>query len=151
MHLTANGHPLDTGPDRFGELEPISPSYRDPEARLAYAEQNDLQFAVPGGLIGVGTRIDPTLTRADRLVGQVLGIKGKLPHVFAEIEISYYLLRRLLHVRVCHNAACRILHSAVLESWRFSSAALGLLLLLSGWNIIFGVVGITLRDAINDC
>ena len=26
---------------------------------------------VPGGLIGVGTKIDPTLTRADRLVGQV--------------------------------------------------------------------------------
>ena len=64
-----------------------------------YAEQNDLQYAVPGGLIGVGTRIDPTLTRADRLVGQVLGIKGKLPHVFAEIEISYYLLRRLLGVK----------------------------------------------------
>jgi len=64
-----------------------------------YAESNDLQFAVPGGLIGVGTRIDPTLTRADRLVGQVLGLKGQLPDVFAEIEISYYLLRRLLGVK----------------------------------------------------
>ena len=38
-----------------------------------YAEENELQYAVPGGLIGVGTKIDPTLTRADRLVGQVLG------------------------------------------------------------------------------
>jgi len=64
-----------------------------------YAETNDLKFAVPGGLIGVGTRIDPTLTRADRLVGQVLGLRGKLPDVFAEIEISYYLLRRLLGVK----------------------------------------------------
>mmetsp|Transcript_19591 Transcript_19591/g.27713 ORF Transcript_19591/g.27713 Transcript_19591/m.27713 type:complete len:473 (+) Transcript_19591:230-1648(+) len=64
-----------------------------------YAEANDLQFAVPGGLIGVGTRIDPTLTRADRLVGQVLGLKGQLPDVFSEIEISYYLLRRLLGVK----------------------------------------------------
>lgn len=64
-----------------------------------YAEQNDLQFAVPGGLIGVGTKIDPTLTRADRLVGQVLGLKGQLPDVYAEIEISYYLLRRLLGVK----------------------------------------------------
>merc|ERR1711920_846421 len=27
------------------------------------AEQNSLQFAVPGGLIGVGTKIDPALTR----------------------------------------------------------------------------------------
>lgn len=64
-----------------------------------YAESNDLQYAVPGGLIGVGTRIDPTLTRADRLVGQVLGLKGLLPDVFGEIEISYYLLRRLLGVK----------------------------------------------------
>lgn len=38
-----------------------------------FAETNPLQFAVPGGLIGVGTSVDPTLTRADRLVGQVLG------------------------------------------------------------------------------
>jgi translation initiation factor 2 subunit 3 len=64
-----------------------------------YAEQNDLQYAVPGGLIGVGTKIDPTLTRADRLVGQVLGLKDRLPEVFIEIEISFYLLRRLLGVK----------------------------------------------------
>ena len=41
-----------------------------------FAEGNDLQYAVPGGLIGVGTLLDPTLTRADRLVGQVLGTRG---------------------------------------------------------------------------
>jgi len=64
-----------------------------------FAEHNELEFAVPGGLIGVGTRIDPTLTRADRLVGQVLGLRGQLPEVFTEVEISYYLLRRLLGVK----------------------------------------------------
>jgi translation initiation factor 2 subunit 3 len=63
------------------------------------AEKNDLQFAVPGGLIGVGTQLDPTLTRADRLVGQVLGLPNKLPHVFLEIDVKYYLLRRLLGVK----------------------------------------------------
>jgi len=52
-----------------------------------YAEQNELQFAVPGGLIGVGTTMDPTLTRADRLVGQVLGDVGSLPEVFGELEV----------------------------------------------------------------
>merc|ERR1711865_409091 len=62
-------------------------------------EKNELQYAVPGGLIGVGTKIDPTLTRADRLVGQVLGIRGHLPDVFTEVEISFYLLRRLLGVK----------------------------------------------------
>lgn len=64
-----------------------------------YAEENDLEYAVPGGLIGVGTAIDPTLTRADRLVGHVLGHKGNLPEVYIEVEVSYYLLRRLLGVR----------------------------------------------------
>merc|ERR1719247_2923635 len=63
------------------------------------AESNSLQFAVPGGLIGVGTKIDPTLTRADGLVGQVLGHPGKLPSIFIEIEVKYYLLRRLLGVK----------------------------------------------------
>jgi translation initiation factor 2 subunit 3 len=62
-------------------------------------EKNSLQYAVPGGLIGVGTKIDPTLTRADRLVGQVLGHKDCLPDVFTEVEISFYLLRRLLGVK----------------------------------------------------
>lgn len=64
-----------------------------------FAEQNHLQYAVPGGLIGVGTQIDPTLCRGDRLVGQVLGAVGTLPDIYTEIEISYHLLRRLLGVR----------------------------------------------------
>ncbi|GFY60908.1 eukaryotic translation initiation factor 2 subunit 3 [Trichonephila inaurata madagascariensis] len=64
-----------------------------------FAEANDLQYAVPGGLIGVGTKIDPTLSRADRLVGQVLGAVGSLPQIYQVLEISYYLLRRLLGVR----------------------------------------------------
>ncbi|CAI2170063.1 7807_t:CDS:10 [Funneliformis geosporum] len=64
-----------------------------------FAEHNDLKFAVPGGLIGVGTKIDPTLCRADRLVGQVLGAVGKLPKIYTELEINYFLLRRLLGVK----------------------------------------------------
>lgn len=63
------------------------------------AETNRLQYAVPGGLIGVGTSIDPTLTRADRLVGHVLGHRGNLPMVYEEIQVQYHLLRRLLGVR----------------------------------------------------
>jgi len=64
-----------------------------------FTEHNDLQYAAPGGLIGVGTKIDPTLCRADRMVGQVLGAVGALPDIFTEVEISYFLLRRLLGVK----------------------------------------------------
>ncbi|EDO18382.1 hypothetical protein Kpol_1013p54 [Vanderwaltozyma polyspora DSM 70294] len=53
----------------------------------------------PGGLIGVGTKVDPTLCRADRLVGQVVGAKGHLPSIYTDIEINYFLLRRLLGVK----------------------------------------------------
>uniref|UniRef100_A0A2K5N701 protein-synthesizing GTPase n=1 Tax=Cercocebus atys TaxID=9531 RepID=A0A2K5N701_CERAT len=63
-----------------------------------FAEHNDLQYAAPGGFIGVGTKIDPTLCQADRMVGQVLGAVGALPEIFTELEISYFLLRRLLGV-----------------------------------------------------
>lgn len=36
-------------------------------------EQNNLQFAVPGGLIALGTLIDPSLTKSDKLAGNVIG------------------------------------------------------------------------------
>jgi translation initiation factor 2 subunit 3 len=64
------------------------------------AEQNELQYAVPGGLIGVGTMIDPAQTRSDRLVGHVLGHPDKLPDIYIEIDVKFYLLRRLLGVKI---------------------------------------------------
>lgn len=64
-----------------------------------FAEKNELQYAVPGGLIGLGTKIDPTLTRTDRLVGNVIGDPGHLPDIFGELEINFFLLRRLLGVK----------------------------------------------------
>jgi len=73
-----------------------------------FAEDNDLKFAVPGGLIGVGTKIDPTLCRADRLVGQVLGSVGDLPDIFSELEINFFLLRRLLGVKTESDKQSRV-------------------------------------------
>jgi translation initiation factor 2 subunit 3 len=65
-----------------------------------FAEANDLKYAVPGGLIGVGTYIDPVLCKADRLVGHVIGLQGQeLPNVFTELEINFFLLRKLLGVK----------------------------------------------------
>ncbi len=61
-----------------------------------FAEKNCLKFAVPGGLIGVGTLLDPCLTKRDRLKGQVIGHKDSLPDVFTDLEISYTLLKRVL-------------------------------------------------------
>lgn len=73
-----------------------------------FAENNDLKFAVPGGLIGVGTRVDPTLCRADRLVGFVLGLRGQLPAIYTEIEVNYFLLRRLLGVKTADGKQAKV-------------------------------------------
>jgi len=63
-----------------------------------FADSNSLKFAVPGGLIGVGTTIDATLTKGDRLVGHVLGAIGTLPDCYAEIQIKYRLMRRVVGI-----------------------------------------------------
>ncbi|KAJ8531099.1 hypothetical protein K7X08_025830 [Anisodus acutangulus] len=64
-----------------------------------FAEQNKLHFAVPGGLIGVGTSMDPALSGSDMLVGQVLGNVGTLPEVYIKLKIrKIKLLRRLVGV-----------------------------------------------------
>ena len=67
------------------------------------AEENDLIYCIPGGLIGVGLKIDPFLTRGDRLVGRILGHPGKLPNIFSKIDVRCHLFRRLLGVREKHG------------------------------------------------
>jgi len=62
-------------------------------------ENNQLLYAVPGGLIGVGLMVDPSLTRNDKLVGNLLGYPGKLPLIYMEIEIEFKLLKKLIGVK----------------------------------------------------
>lgn len=58
------------------------------------AENNHLLYAVPGGLIAVGLMIDPSITRNDRMVGNVLGTEGNLPDIFVEIDIQFSMLKK---------------------------------------------------------
>ncbi|HID73350.1 TPA: translation initiation factor IF-2 subunit gamma [Candidatus Micrarchaeota archaeon] len=57
-------------------------------------ESEKLETASPGGLIAVGTSIDPALAKSDALVGAVLGRKGKVPNPIGEIKVKYELLKR---------------------------------------------------------
>jgi translation initiation factor 2 subunit 3 len=63
------------------------------------ADDNQLMYAIPGGLIGMGLKVDPFITKSDSLVGQIIGHPGSMPDVLSEIDVSYYLLRRLLGVK----------------------------------------------------
>ncbi|KAL6213523.1 hypothetical protein ACLB2K_012970 [Fragaria x ananassa] len=77
--------------DERGNFLKCTPLYSRIVSLLA--EGNELQFAVPGGLIGVGTTLDPALTRGDKLVGQVVGDVGSLPDVYAQLEVYYHMTK----------------------------------------------------------
>jgi translation initiation factor 2 subunit 3 len=62
------------------------------------SETQNLALAGPGGLIAVQTTVDPSLTKADRLVGQLLGIPGHLPEIYETLIISYYIMNRVVGV-----------------------------------------------------
>lgn len=61
---------------------------------LSAGKQIRLKEAKPGGLIGVGTMLDPSLTKADGLVGSVLGRPGTPPPVWNQFTVHYTLLER---------------------------------------------------------
>ncbi len=52
----------------------------------------------PGGLIGVGTKLDPSMTIEDSLVGQCVGMPGSLPPTWNELSIQFHLLERVVGV-----------------------------------------------------
>ncbi|RLG60702.1 translation initiation factor IF-2 subunit gamma [Candidatus Geothermarchaeota archaeon] len=52
-----------------------------------------LKEAHSGGLVGIQTDLDPSLTRADRMVGNVVGKPGTLPEVRYELEMKTTLFK----------------------------------------------------------
>ena len=52
----------------------------------------------PGGLIAIGTNLDPVLTKADGLVGRVVGPPGSLPEVVMKMSVEVNLLERVVGV-----------------------------------------------------
>ena len=52
--------------------------------------------AGPGGLLGVMTTLDPSLTKADSLVGNMVGVPGKLPPVRSNLTLRMKLLDRVV-------------------------------------------------------
>ena len=52
--------------------------------------------ATPGGLLGIGTKLDPALTKSDALAGQVAGHIGKLPPVRDQVRCQVTLMERVV-------------------------------------------------------
>ncbi len=56
----------------------------------------EIERAVPGGLIAVGTKLDPALARNDHMRGQVIGKPGTLPKPTTKVMLEVHLVKRLL-------------------------------------------------------
>jgi len=63
-----------------------------------FSETNQLKTAIPGGLIGIATNVDPSLTKSDRMVGHVIGIPGHMPEIYQELIIKYHVLSRVVGI-----------------------------------------------------
>ncbi len=50
----------------------------------------------PGGLVGIGTKLDPSLTKNDGLIGRMAGKPGTLPPVLDSITLEVHLLERVV-------------------------------------------------------
>jgi len=52
--------------------------------------------ATPGGLIAIGTKLDPTRTKSDSYAGKVIGKHGQIPNTLNEFFLKINLLKRVV-------------------------------------------------------
>lgn len=58
------------------------------------SEKEKLNMALPGGLIAVGTRLDPCITKADKLVGQILVGEDEDVKLVDKMTFTAHIMRR---------------------------------------------------------
>lgn len=59
----------------------------------------EVERALPGGLVAVATSLDPSVTKANAMVGNVVGRPGQLPPVLDSITIRYNLFKRVMGLK----------------------------------------------------
>jgi len=72
--------------------------YQPLETRIVEIEagREKIDEARPGGLIGISTLLDPSLSKSDSLVGCVVGRKGSLPRPVSEVRMILKPIQRSL-------------------------------------------------------
>ena len=74
----------------------IYKSYITEVISLHAGDVGSLQEADSGGLIGIETKLDPSLTKSDGMIGNVAGTPGTLPPVRNELSLKIKLLKRVV-------------------------------------------------------
>ena len=105
------GGSLIQGKFRVGDEIEILPGFYVPEGNKVgwepiYTEISSLMAGGryweeirPGGLVGIGTKLDPAITKNDGLLGRMAGKPGTLPPVLEEFTMDTHLLERVVGSR----------------------------------------------------
>ncbi len=75
------------------------------EITSLHSGKSAVDEALPGGLVGVGTYLDPSLTKSDGLVGSLLGKPETLPPVIGEISLDVQLFDTVVGSREMQKVA----------------------------------------------
>ncbi|BFI73080.1 translation initiation factor 2 subunit gamma [Nanoarchaeota archaeon] len=57
----------------------------------------DVEEILPRGTAGIGTELDPFVTKEDTLAGQIAGYENKLPPQYNEIKVEYEIIKELFN------------------------------------------------------
>lgn len=60
-----------------------------------HTSETTVSEAIPGGLIAIGTLLDPSIVKGDAMRGQVIGETGKLPKATDMLKLQFKLIERL--------------------------------------------------------
>ena len=82
---------LRPGVERDGGWQPVQTEIRSLQAGGDFVDEVE-----PGGLLGAGTGLDPSLAKGDALAGQVAGPPGRLPPTWESFTMDVELLDRVV-------------------------------------------------------
>jgi len=80
-------------------VEKYGKTFHEPlftEIMSLHAGGRTVKNARCGGLVGIGTLLDPSLTRADGLIGNLVGKPGMLPPNRSELALDIHLFKRAI-------------------------------------------------------
>ncbi len=83
------------------EIKPgikINDKWLSLETEIASLQAGDLSVKeiTPGSSVGILTKLDPTIVKADNLNGNIAGLKDKLPNVWHQLKLKHNLLERVV-------------------------------------------------------
>jgi translation initiation factor 2 subunit 3 len=102
------GGAMKTGVLKVGDIIEISPGIKKEKQGKVIWEPiqtkidslitggQEVKEISPGGSAGIQTKLDPFIVKSDSLVGNVVGIPGKMPKILEELNLKQHLLERVV-------------------------------------------------------